>query len=243
MNWIGRANLEQANYPEAEIWYQRSLDVEGDSFSHASAVALHELSRIALLRGEYDEARKKSEGVQKIMQQVGDRAGEASTWHNLATIDLARGEYEAACQKLEKALDIRQQIGDRAGEAATLHQLATIDLRRGEYDSAFQKFETALGIEKRIGDRAGEAATFFQLGQLTAELGQLAGGVRLVALCYLIDASIGHGDAQSDFQSLSGMASKLNYTQEQFEAMLREVAESYQRDRGRSLIDAAFGED
>jgi len=136
-----------------------------------------------------------------------------------------------------------QQIGDRAGEAATWHSLASIDLDRGEYDEARSKFETALKMRQQIGDRAGEGATFFQLGQLAAEQGRLAEGARLVALCYLIDASIGHGDAESDFRSLSGMASKLGYTQDQFDAMLREVQESYQRDRGWSLIEAAFGED
>ena len=163
MNWIGRASLERADYPEANKWYLSALDAAGES--------------------------NKKEAV------------------------------------------------------LSLHSLASIDLRRGEYDEARSKFETALKMRQQIGDRAGEGATFFQLGQLAAEQGRLAEGARLVALCYLIDASIGHGDAESDFRSLSGMASKLGYTQDQFDAMLREVQESYQRDRGWSLIEAAFGED
>jgi len=202
MSWIGRAYLDQADYPEAEVWYRRSLDAAGDSMPDEAVLALH----------------------------------------SLATIDVRRGEYEDARQKFETALKMRQQIGDRAGEAATWHQLATIDLNRGEYEDARQKFETALKIMQQIGDRAGEAAAFFQLGHLAAEQGQLAEGVRLVALCYLIDASIGHGDAESDFRSLSGMASQLNYTQDQFDAMHLEVQESYHRDRGWSLIDAAFAD-
>ena len=137
---------------------------------------------------------------------------------------------------------MRQQIGDRAGEAATWHQLATIDLLRGDYDAVRQKFETALKIMQQIGDRAGEGATFFQLGQLAAKQGRSAEGTRLVALCYMIDASIGHGDTESDLQSLSKMASQIQYTQEQFDAMLSEVQKSYQCDRGWSLIEAAFAD-
>ena len=38
----------------------------------------------------------------KIRQQIGDRAGEASTWHNLATIDLKKGDYDAAREKLRR---------------------------------------------------------------------------------------------------------------------------------------------
>jgi hypothetical protein len=39
------------------------------------------------------------------------------------------------------------------------------------------------------------------------------------------------------------MASDLNCTQEQLNAMLMEVVESYRKDRGKGLIEAAFGKD
>ena len=322
MNWIGRANLQQANYSEAEIWYYRSLDVKGNSVSQEASVAFHELGRIDLCRGEYGEAQKKFERVLKITQQIedregeaaawhhlasidlrrgeyedarqkfekalkimqqigartgeastlnqlasidlcrgeyedarqkfemalkisqqiGDRAGEASTWNNLASIDLCRGEYEDARQKFETALKISQQIGDRAGEAATLHNLASIDLRRGEYDEARQKFETALKIKQQIGDRAGEAATFAQLGIMASERGQIEVGLRLVALSAMILGSIGHAQIKEVEPWVNRLASQLNYTQEQLEAMHQEVAESRQRDRGASLIDADFAD-
>jgi len=38
----------------------------------------------------------------------------------------------------------------------------------------------------------------------------------------------------------TSMASELNYTQEQLDALLKDVADSYRKDRGQSLIDAAF---
>jgi hypothetical protein len=74
-------------------------------------------------------------------------------------------------------------------------------------------------------------------------LGKAQEGLRLVALCYLIEASIGHGDTQKDFGVLAGMASELNYTEEQIDSILKEVAELYQKDRGKGLIEAAFGKD
>jgi hypothetical protein len=62
----------------------------------------------------------------------------------------------------------------------------------------------------------------------------------LVALCCIIDASIGHGDTESDLNALSGMALDLKYTKEQLEATLREVSEACEKDRGQGLIDEAF---
>jgi hypothetical protein len=37
------------------------------------------------------------------------------------------------------------------------------------------------------------------------------------------------------------MASELNYAEDQIDSMLNEVAELYKKDRGKGLIEAAFG--
>jgi hypothetical protein len=37
------------------------------------------------------------------------------------------------------------------------------------------------------------------------------------------------------------MASELNFTQEQFDAMLKEAEEAYENDPGKKPIEAAFG--
>ena len=55
--------------------------------------------------------------------------------------------------------------------------------------------------------------------------------------------SIGHAHFQNAEGWVNGLASQLNYTQEQFEAVMQEVAEAYQQDRGWGLIRAAFGEE
>ncbi len=89
------------------------------------------LATIDLNKGDYDAAREKFEKAMKIMQQIGDRAGEAATWHALASIDLNKGDYDAAREKFEKSMKIRQQIGDRAGEAATWHATGHDRLEQG----------------------------------------------------------------------------------------------------------------
>jgi hypothetical protein len=140
------------------------------------------------------------------------------------------------------ALQIMQQIGNRYGEAAILHNLASIDLERGEYDKARQKLETSLKITQQVGDRVGEAETFAQLGIMASLRGCVEGDLRLVALSVTILKSIGNAKLKEVEPWINGLASKLSYTQEQFDAMIQEVAESYQRDRGWSLIEAAFAD-
>jgi hypothetical protein len=62
-----------------------------------------------------------------------------------------------------------------------------------------------------------------------------------MALCWVIDVSIGHASTEGDdVKALYWMTSELKYTERQIVDLLKEVAESYQKDRGQSLIDAAF---
>ena len=180
------------------------------------------------------------EEAHRLASQTGVRAAQAEALYYQGVIHTEAGAYDPARQALADARAIFDEIGDRAGEAATLHGLATIDAQQDDYDAARAGFHRALDIRQAIADRAGEAATWHQLGFLAAAQGRRAEGARLVALCFLIDQSIGHGDAEKTFAALVGLASELQYTQEQFAAMLREVAEAYARERGQGLLRAAF---
>ena len=240
MKWIARAYFNRGDYTEAREWYQQSLAAAGDNLLWDAAIAWHGLAAIDLQVGDYDAARDKFNKSLEISQQIGYREVEAGGWHQLASIDLEVGDYDAARDKFNKSLEIKQLIADHAGEANTLHQLATIDLRVGDYDAAREKFNKSLEIKQQVGDRAGEAVTFYQLGFVAAKLGRLVEGVRLVALSFLIVRSIGHSNVKRASQTLSQMVDELNYTQEQVDAMLQEVTEAYNDDRGAGLIQAAF---
>ncbi len=240
MNWIARTYIDQGEYDSARIWYQTSIDASAVSDQEEVGLAWHGLATIDFKKGDYHAAREELEKAMKIRQKIGDLNGEASTWHALASIDLEKGDCEAAREKFGKAMNISQQIDDRAGEASTWHDLASIDMDKGNYEAAQENFEKALKIRQQIGDKAAEAATIYQLGFLAWELGRSQEGLRLVALACIMLSSIGHANAKKGFEGLSGMASKLKYTQEQIDALLKEVSEAYQKDRGQGLIDAAF---
>ena len=242
MSWIGRAYSDRGKYPTARRWYERCLKAAGDANLQEAATAWHGLASIDLRQRKYKTAREKFQNAMAIRQQIGDRAGEASAWHQLGLIDLEQGKYKAAREKTQKEMDIRQHIDDREGLASTWHQLASIDIMQGDDDAAREKYQGSLEISQQTGYLYGEAGTFFQLGILAAKMGRLAEGARLVALCFLIDQSIDHRDAETDFRSLANMTAALEYTPEQFQAMLQEVREAYKKDRGRALLEAAFGD-
>ena len=73
-------------------------------------------------------------------------------------------------------------------------------------------------------------------------MGRNHDGARLIAICYLLDKAIGHGDAESDFRTLNGLCQSLGYDQARIDAVLEEAGREYQRDRGRALIERALAE-
>jgi hypothetical protein len=158
----------------------------------------------------------------------------------LASLDLNEGNYPAARDKFGTALAMRQQLGDRAGEAASWHQLASLDLKEGNYPAARDRFGKSLAMRQQIGDRAGEAATFFQLGVIADQEDHLLPAAKLLGLCFLIDQGIGHGDTQQDLRAFLRLCERLGLPEPQVRALLDEIAESYQQDRGRALLREAF---
>ena len=110
---------------------------------------------------------------------------------------LDRGDYATAREWYQRS---RAAAADGMPEetATAWHGLASIDLAQDNYAAARDQFTQALTIRQQIGDRYGEATTWYQLGFLAKALGKPAEGLRLVALCYLIDQAIGHNVRNAD---------------------------------------------
>ncbi len=219
MNWVACLTEARAQYIEAKDYL-------------LAREATDRISGFLTGQGLYDSLVE----INHEMLECEEHPGPMS-WIARAYLD--RGDYAEAREWYERCLATAGESEPKEA-AVALHQLASIDLNVGDYDSARLNFQKSLEITQQIGDRAGEAATFYQLGIMAYQSGRAVEGMRLVAMCFLIDQSIGHGDTESDFKMLSQMAAQLSYTQEQFDAMLGEVIEAYKADRGRGLIDAAF---
>ncbi len=245
-----RPNLHPQAPPRVmvEIGFQLAANEDGSVTAMLQAIGdrageaatWHNVATIDLNEGNYAEAREKLGKALAMQQAIGNRAGEAGTWHQLATIDLKEGNYAEAREKFGRSLEINQAVGDRAGEATTWHQLASIDLGEGNYAEAREKFGRSLAMRQAIGDRAGEAATLAQIAVSAWERQNRESAARLMAASYSILHAINSGDQKVVWTNLIGIASALELDQEGLNALLREAAEHYQRDRGEELVRQAF---
>lgn len=241
---LARLHVGRGSYARARQLVREALALARETEDQArEATARHQLATIALERGAYAEAEEQFRKSLQINQDIGNRAGEAATRHNLAMIAMERGKYAEAEEQFREALQIVREIGDRSREAATRHQLATIALDQGEYTEAEERFRKALQIRQEIGDQWGEATTFAQLGVLAEEgFRQTTVGLQLLLISQFILDNIGHAHGEKVEPWVNGLASELDYTQEDFDAARQEAVDSYLQDGGWSLIHDAFGE-
>jgi tetratricopeptide (TPR) repeat protein len=208
---------------------------------HGRAATLGQMASLSLRQGDMDSARKRMHTALDILRQTNDRSGWSSLLINLASLDLERGELDLARQEFQEALAIKREMVDRKGQAAILHGLGSLESQAGEKEEASRSFQEALRIYQEVGDKSGEAAAFFQLGALAVQKDRIPQGLRLMALSAVILRMAKSEETGNVEPLVERLASQLNYSQEQFMEMVREVTGTYRRDRGWSLVEKGLG--
>lgn len=239
---LAAIDMEQNRNDDAQEKLQKVLEIQerlGDIAGEAST--LHDLATIDLRRGDYDAARRRQIESLRLLERIGDVRGMASMLHNLASIDMEKGDWELAREEFIRALDLKRKLGDRSSEALILHNLGSIDVQKGELDPAQENFKKALQIYQDLSDRQGEAGAFFQLGAIAVRKDRIPEGLRLMALGNMILRSIGSEDVKKVEPIVERLVAQLNYSQEMFMEMIREVATGYRMDKGMGLVEEAFG--
>ena len=139
--------------------------------SREASAYLHQLGMVAQRRGDYDAALDWYRKSLAIKEQLGNRAGMASSYHQLGVVAHDRGDYDAALDWYKKSLAIQEQLGNRAGMSSSYHQLGMVAQRRGDYDAALDWYRKSLAIEEQLGNRAGMASSYHQLGTVAQHRG------------------------------------------------------------------------
>ena len=99
-----------------------------------------------------------------VAKEVGDRAGEGSSYGNLGNAYYHLGDFKNAIEYHQLDLKIAKEVGDRAGEGSSYGNLGNAYGRQGDFKKAIEYHERHLKIAKEVGDRAGEASSYCNLG-------------------------------------------------------------------------------
>ena len=238
---LGLIQLGRGEYDLAEESLEKALQIHlGQKDQRGEAAVLQALASIDMMQGHYDSARSRLARSLELAREAKDRAGEAVLLFYLADVDRETGELARATEELDCALAITRDLGDRKGMAASLHGLGMISSQAGEMEMAAEHFREALQVYQELKDQPGEAGALFQLGALAVQMDRIQEGLRLMALSAVVLRSINSDEVKNIEPVVERLASQLNFSQDQFVAMLQEVMQCYVKDRGMGLVKKAW---
>ncbi|MEI6103913.1 MAG: tetratricopeptide repeat protein [Methanothrix sp.] len=241
--WHNLATIDMAkgDYKSAREKFQKALKIRKHIGKKAYvAETLNNLASIDLKEGNYKTAQRTFKKALKIVQQTENDVLQAAIRQNLASNYINIGKYEQSLDHLQKTMVLLKKQKHRYGEATCWHEMAMVNYHQNNYKKSLEMFKESLKIRQQIGDTAGEAFTLSNLGMMAANGGCAKEGLHLIILSSMIFGRIGHAEQKRIESLVNGLASHLKLTQEQFDDMRQEVAESYRRYGGWSLIEAAF---
>ena len=203
------------------------------------AQALQETARLDMMLSNFDSARSRLQRSLELLESSHDPRGAAFALFNLASLDLEKGDFQNAAAEYARALPLFRSMEDRATVSAILHSQGLIQAQAGEKALAISSFKEALAINQDLGDKAAEAGSFFQLGALAVLQDRMEEGLKLMATAAVVLRSIKSDEVRNVEPLVERLASRLNYSQEQFMVMVQEVLNSYSKDRGWGLVESA----
>ena len=147
LNNLGTLYLEAGRYTEAQLTYERALNIAAKSKAEQAAV-YNNLSTLLLHRGNLTEALRYSVDALELARKQGSILEEAKALQNMGFFYLASAEPEKAEAYFQRTLDLQRELLG-AGHPAivdSLVGLADAKARSGKYHEAEALYRQALEI-------------------------------------------------------------------------------------------------
>lgn len=159
---------------KAQQLFERSLAIFNrlDAW-HKTALPLHGLGYMALLKGEYIQAEQYFQNSLAIYKKMKDRWEIANVLNNSCQVTRRQGAFLKAKKQCQESLSIRREIGDQKGIASSLNNLGLIYCAIGEYGEAQEVLQEALQICRQFDYKIGTANAFTCLCQAAFRLGDV----------------------------------------------------------------------
>jgi CHAT domain-containing protein/uncharacterized protein HemY len=119
-------------------------------------------------QGDYPQAIAVYRTGQSIAEQLGDRAGIASTLNNIGRVHYSQGNYTQALENYRQSLALSEALGDKNGVATTLNNIGNIHIAQSNYAKAMEHFQQSLTTREALGDQAGIASSLNNIGSAHA---------------------------------------------------------------------------
>jgi predicted ATPase/DNA-binding CsgD family transcriptional regulator len=156
---------------EGRRWLEKGLGETTTSPTPVRAKALREAGWIATHQGDYERAVSLLEESMALFEELGDRAGVATSLVYLGHLALHRGDYERVTALGRDAEALRHELTDQQAIAHVLYLLGAAALSGGEHDRAITHVQESLALNRELGDSWDACICLTFLGIIALELG------------------------------------------------------------------------
>ena len=159
-----KALAAKYDYAGAIQEYQQAHLLDKTAHLEDATLDLNKIGGCYLSISQYPKALNFYQQELALEQQIGDKAGEATTLSNIGSVYKELSQYAKALDFYQPSLAIERQVGDKAGEAKTLSNIGLVYDDLSQYAKALDFYQQALPIERQVGDKASEATTLSNIG-------------------------------------------------------------------------------
>ncbi|RYE92619.1 MAG: tetratricopeptide repeat protein, partial [Myxococcales bacterium] len=164
--FIEAGDVARARYANghAADYYQRGLDLLGDTEAALRLEALHNLGDVLLLLGRIDEAHTQFEQMRALAWRLDLPAKGGAAHNRLGRLFRDTGRLDEAVRYLEAGHLLFERAGDERGVASSVDDMGKVHWLRGDYVSALRDFRRGLTMRKSLGDPRSIALSLNNLG-------------------------------------------------------------------------------
>jgi non-specific serine/threonine protein kinase len=135
------------------------------------AAALYGGSRLAWLKGNYEQTRRWAEESLEAWQRTSNKTGIALASHALAIISATLGDDTMALAYYEQSLALWRELGNVANVARVLNSMGIMARTRGDLGRAKELFTEGLALSKELGNKRTISTLLASLGFLAQREG------------------------------------------------------------------------
>jgi CHAT domain-containing protein/Tfp pilus assembly protein PilF len=154
---LGNYNLSRPDYPEAQKYYERELQMREELFGEKDSLVATTLNTLAIAlkkQGHYADAEvlyQRALAIREKLFGTEDRLV-AQVLNNLANLYEIQGKYSDAESLFLRALTIREKVygPDHARVAQILNNLAIVYDVQGRYAEAEPLYQRAIAIDRAV---------------------------------------------------------------------------------------------
>jgi len=153
-------------------YYQRGLELLGDTHDGARIDALHAYGDVLQSMGYVDDAMAAFRGMLTLAYRLDMKPKGGAAHNRIGRLYREMGVLDEGERHLTTALALFEAAGDLRGVASTIDDVGKIAWLKGEYVQALTMFRDGLARRRKIGDRRSIALSLNNIGLALQDSGQ-----------------------------------------------------------------------